>query len=57
MPAKERNNMLDKIAQLTKSINVFEIVLTTVVSVAIGVAFWGWTYVSNSKTISTIVWP
>lgn len=37
--------MLKNIVQLAKSLNIFEIVMTTVVSVAIGVAFWGWTYV------------
>lgn len=28
-----------------KSINIFEIVLTLVLAVALGVAFWGWTFV------------
>src|SRR6476619_640995 len=30
---------------LFKSITIFEIVLTAVVAVALGVAFWGWTFV------------
>lgn len=31
--------------ELFKSTTIFEIVLTTVVAVALGVAFWGWTFV------------
>ena len=34
-----------KIVELFTSISIFEIVLTTVVAVALGVAFWGWTFV------------
>ncbi len=34
-----------KIIALFKSLTIFEIVLTTVVAVALGVAFWGWTFV------------
>lgn len=34
-----------QIIVLFKSITIFEIVLTTVVAVALGVAFWGWTFV------------
>ncbi len=30
---------------LFKSLTIFEVVLTTVVSVALGVSFWGWTFV------------
>lgn len=36
---------LDQIISLFKSLTIFELVLTTVVAVAIGVAFWGWTFV------------
>lgn len=36
---------MTKIIALFKSITIFEIVLTTVVSVALGVSFWGWTFV------------
>lgn len=38
-------NQLTHIKALFKSITIFEIVLTTVVAVALGVAFWGWTFV------------
>lgn len=34
-----------RISTLFKSITIFEIVLTTVVAVALGVSFWGWTFV------------
>ena len=34
-----------QIMVLFKSITIFEIVLTTVVAVALGVAFWGWTFI------------
>lgn len=34
-----------KALALFKSITIFELVLTTVVAVALGVAFWGWTFV------------
>lgn len=43
MPAKER--IMNKSIALFKSLTIFEIVLTTVVAVALGVAFWGWTFV------------
>jgi energy-coupling factor transport system substrate-specific component len=43
MPAKERT--MTKIIALFKSITIFEIVLTTVVAVALGVSFWGWTFI------------
>jgi len=36
---------MNKLFDLFKSITIFEIVLTTVVSVALGVSFWGWTFV------------
>lgn len=36
---------MNKIVELFKSISIFEIVLTAVVAVALGVAFWGWTFV------------
>ncbi|MDO9181894.1 MAG: ECF transporter S component [Bacteriovorax sp.] len=36
---------MNKIAELFKSITIFEIVLTTVVASALGVSFWGWTFV------------
>lgn len=36
---------MSKTIALFKSINIFEIVLTTVVAVALGVSFWGWTFV------------
>lgn len=36
---------MSKAIELFKSISIFEIVLTTVVAVALGVAFWGWTFV------------
>jgi energy-coupling factor transport system substrate-specific component len=36
---------VNKIINLAKSITIFEIVLTAVVAVALGVAFWGWTFV------------
>ena len=34
-----------KIIALFKSLTIFEMVLTTVVAVALGVSFWGWTFV------------
>jgi len=37
--------MMTRIVALFKSINIFEIVLTAVVAVALGVSFWGWTFV------------
>jgi len=43
MPAKERT--MTKVSELFKSITIFEMVLTTVVAVALGVSFWGWTFV------------
>lgn len=43
MPAEER--IMNKTLSLFHSITIFEIVLTTVVAVALGVAFWGWTFV------------
>jgi energy-coupling factor transport system permease protein len=43
MPAKER--IMAKLSELFKSITIFEMVLTTVVAVALGVSFWGWTFV------------
>lgn len=36
---------MNKIISSFKSITIFEIVLTTVVAVGLGVAFWGWTFV------------
>ncbi|MDD4975239.1 MAG: ECF transporter S component [Bacteriovorax sp.] len=36
---------MTKIIALFKSITIFEIVLTTVVAVALGVSFWGWTFI------------
>jgi energy-coupling factor transport system substrate-specific component len=36
---------MKNIVSLFKSITIFEIVLTAVVAVALGVAFWGWTFV------------
>ena len=43
MPAEER--IMNRTIALFKSLTIFEIVLTTVVAVALGVAFWGWTFV------------
>lgn len=43
MPAEERT--MNQTVALFKSITIFEVVLTTVVAVALGVAFWGWTFV------------
>ena len=43
MPAEER--IMNKTLALFKSLTIFEIVLTTVLAVALGVAFWGWTFV------------
>ncbi len=37
--------MFKQIALLYKSTTLFEIVLSTVLSVTIGISFWGWTYV------------
>jgi energy-coupling factor transport system substrate-specific component len=45
MPAKERIMILQRTTTAFKSITIFEIVLTLVLSVALGVAFWGWTFV------------
>ncbi len=46
MPAKERITInMKTIIPLFKSLTIFEIVLTTVVAVALGVSFWGWTFV------------
>ena len=39
------NSLTEHIKSEIKSIDVFELVLTVVISVAIGVAFWGWTFV------------
>ena len=39
------NALTEHIKSEIKSINIFEMVLTVVVAVAIGVAFWGWTFV------------
>jgi energy-coupling factor transport system substrate-specific component len=39
------NALTEHIKSEIKSLNVFEMVLTVVVAVAIGVAFWGWTFV------------
>lgn len=36
---------MNQTVALFKSITIFEVVLTTVVAVALGVAFWGWTFV------------
>ncbi|MGZ3788495.1 MAG: ECF transporter S component [Bacteriovorax sp.] len=36
---------MNKTIALFRSITIFEIVLTMVVAVALGVAFWGWTFV------------
>ena len=36
---------MNKTLALFKSLTIFEIVLTTVLAVALGVAFWGWTFV------------
>lgn len=36
---------MNRTIALYKSITIFEIVLTTVVAVALGVAFWGWTFI------------
>ncbi len=36
---------MNKTIVLFKSLSIFEIVLTTVLAVALGVAFWGWTFV------------
>lgn len=36
---------MNKIIALFKSITIFEMVLTTVVAVALGVSFWGWTFI------------
>ncbi|MFA6236679.1 MAG: ECF transporter S component [Bacteriovorax sp.] len=36
---------MHKTIALFKSITIFEIVLTTVLAVALGVAFWGWTFI------------
>lgn len=36
---------MKKIISLFESITIFEIVLTAVVAVALGVAFWGWTFI------------
>jgi energy-coupling factor transport system substrate-specific component len=37
--------MIARIVSSFKSITIFEIVLTLVLAVALGVAFWGWTFV------------
>ncbi len=39
------NSLTEHIKSEIQSIDVFELVLTVVLSVAIGVAFWGWTFV------------
>ena len=36
---------MTKVSELFKSITIFEMVLTTVVAAALGVSFWGWTFV------------
>jgi energy-coupling factor transport system substrate-specific component len=36
---------MNKTLALFKSLTIFELVLTAVVAVALGVAFWGWTFV------------
>lgn len=36
---------MNKTIALFKSLTIFEIVLTTVLATALGVAFWGWTFV------------
>lgn len=36
---------MNKTVALFKSITIFEVVLTAVVAVALGVAFWGWTFI------------
>ena len=36
---------MSKIIELFKSITIFEIVLTAVVAAALGVSFWGWTFI------------
>ena len=36
---------MNKIIALFKSITIFEMVLTTVVAVALGVSVWGWTFI------------
>jgi len=43
MPAEER--IMNKTITLFKSLTIFEIVLTSVLAVALGVVFWGWTFV------------
>jgi energy-coupling factor transport system permease protein len=46
MPAEERTmTSIVRTRELVKSLNIFEIVLTLVLAVALGVAFWGWTFV------------
>ena len=37
--------MIKRIIEQTKSITTFEFVLTLVLATALGVAFWGWTFV------------
>ena len=37
--------MKDRVLASMKSITIFEIVLTLVLAVALGVAFWGWTFI------------
>ena len=37
--------IITKLLALFKSITIFEIVLTTVVAVALGISFWGWTFI------------
>lgn len=46
MPAEERTmKAITRTLEQVKSLNIFEIVLTLVLAVALGVAFWGWTFV------------
>lgn len=42
---KENMNIITRTVSSFKSITIFEIVLTLVLAVALGVAFWGWTFV------------
>ena len=37
--------MITRTITAAKSISIFEIVLTLVLAVALGVAFWGWTFI------------
>ncbi len=45
MPPKERIHMLSRYLEHLKTLSLFEIMTTAVVSVVLGVSMWGWTLV------------